>query len=70
MRAGLGILSQEEYGYLFDDKDITTDTRTLDEKILWFQTVRRARENYNDPNDIIDMFSVEGPLRNWIGISK
>ena len=69
-RLGLSLLSEGQYGYLFEIKDIHTQTHTLDQKKEWLKTVKKAREDINDPNLIIDIFSVEGPLRKWIGLSK
>ena len=55
---------------MFEKYDRHTDSYTLEEKMTWFQTICWVREDINDPNSIIDVFSVEGPLRKWIGLSN
>ena len=69
LRLGINTLPPDKYITLFDEKDMYTETYTIDEKISWFLTVRKAREHYQDPDSIIDAFSVKGPLRKWIGLS-
>ena len=63
---GIGALPLNQYHNMFEKNDMHTDNY----KITWFQTIRRAREDINDPNSIINVFSVEGPLRKWIGLSN
>ena len=69
-RLGLSTLDADKYQHLFDIKDINTETYTTEEKIEWFRTIRKAREDQDDSDSIIDIFSVQGPLRKWVGLSK
>ena len=68
-RMGIGILPQQ-YTYLFDITDIDTEVHSLDKKKEWLKTVRQGREASQDPDAIIDVFSVQGPLRKWIGLAN
>ena len=69
-RLGISTLSQQTYGHLFEMTDIDTDSYSIEQKIKWLKVVRQGRENCQDPNSIIDAFSVQGPLRKWIGLSN
>ena len=69
-RVGIGSLSPTKFEHMFQNKNMHTNTHTQESQILWLRTIRRERERIEDPHSILDAFSVQGPLRQWIGLSK
>ena len=55
---------------LFKQKDMHTDKYSIEDKRLWLKTIRMNREKVDDPKGILDCFSVQGPLRKWLGLSN
>ena len=51
------------------NKRISILKHILLKKIEWLKQVKQGQEDANDPQAIIDIFSVKGPLRKWIGLT-
>ena len=67
-KLGIGALSRKEFGHLF--QNMNHKLGTLESQKTWLKTIRKEREHINDPRGIIDAFSVQVPLRQWIGLSN
>ena len=67
---GLSVLPASDYGYLFTKPLTFLQNQSLDWQKDWVATVKQGRELYRDHHRIDDGFSRQGPLREWIGMSK
>ena len=70
LRLGISKLHEETYNHLFLITDIYTEEYTIEQQLEWFTTIRKAREDSDDPKMIIDVFSVDRPLRKWAGLQN
>ena len=70
LRLGVRKLEKKKFQPLLEVKDIYTDIYSIEEQKKWFKTIRHAREKSNDNKTPIDIFSVKGKLRDWIGLSN
>ena len=69
-RLGLSLLPASDYGYLFVKPLRYLQQQSLDWQKDWVATVKQGRELYQDHRRIDDDFNKQGPLRDWIGMSK
>ena len=70
IRIGISHLPEDTFGHLFNNTTETILQAAVEVQKDWLRTIRLGREQHNDPKTPIDRFSVEGPLRQWIGINK
>ena len=55
---------------IIEKKDIHTDSYSTEEQLYCFKEVKQVQESSNDPITPIDVFSVKGKLREWVGLSN
>ena len=69
-RLGLSCLPASDYGYFFTKPLSVLRQQSLDWQKDWLATVKQGRELYRDHHMLTDDFSKQGPLRDWIGMTK